>query len=133
MPSSIKVVLGILIVFGSLLVLLVIIGSRQPEAVLVELAIPILQKYLGLILAITSGLLLLGKAVQSGSISATLPLTIPATVGLLILSPHWALGIYLCVLAIGHFTRVILQEKGPAAPPPSRRIPEDESPILENQ
>jgi hypothetical protein len=110
-----KIILGVLIVIGSFLVLVGTFEPRGPETIRVDLALGSLLKYVAILITLTSGLLIVCKAVQTGSIAETLPLTIPAVIGLLILSPNWSLGIYLSVLALGHFTRTIFQSN--AAPP----------------
>lgn len=110
-----KILLCALGVIGSLFILVTIFDGRQDELMLVEVALSSLLKYLAVLITLTSAFLILGQAVKTKSVGETLPLTVPAIIGLLILSPHWSLGIYLSVLAAGHFTRIILAAK--SAPP----------------
>lgn len=106
-----RILLGILIPLGTIFILVATFTARGPEAVLTELALSALLKYFALILTVTSTLLLLGKAAKTGSLSESLPLTLPAVIGLLILTPHWSLGIFISVVAAGHFTHLILSQK----------------------
>ncbi|MDG2124084.1 MAG: hypothetical protein P8J87_10325 [Verrucomicrobiales bacterium] len=112
-----KIVLGVLIPLGTLFVLVATFTARGSETVLVELALSSLLKYFAILTIVTSALLIVAKAVKTGSIAETLPLTIPAVISLLILSPHWSLGIYLSALAIGHFTHASIISRSANTPP----------------
>jgi len=112
-----RVALGVLIPVGTLFVLVSIFTARGDETLLVELALSSLLKYFAILTVLVSVLLLIARAAKSASVAETLPLTIPAVLGLLILSPHWSLGIYLCALAIGHFVYEAIKAKNPPPPP----------------
>jgi hypothetical protein len=94
MNIAIKVILGVLIVIGTLLIVIATFEPRSPEVVRISILFDALLKYLAILITATSALLLIGKGLNSASIAEMLPLTVPAVIGLLILSPHWSLGIY---------------------------------------
>ena len=110
MNIAIRVILGVLIAIGSLLILIAVYEPRTPDG-RIALYLDALANYLAILITITSALLLVFKGLQSANIGEMLPLTVPAAVGLLILKPHWSLGIYLSVLALGHFTQKTLAAK----------------------
>lgn len=111
MNSVTKTLLGILAVIGSLFIVVGTLGGRQSEVVLIEIALGSVLKYLAILITVTSVILLLGTALKTKSVGETLPLTIPAAFGLLILAPHWSLGIYLSVLSIAYFASAIMDGK----------------------
>lgn len=113
-----KLALGTLIPIGSLFILVATFTARGSETVLVEVALSALLKYFAILTIFTSLLLIIAKAVKSASVAETIPLTIPAVISLLVLSPHWSLGIYLSAVAIGHFTHAALAKKAASPPAP---------------
>jgi hypothetical protein len=122
-----KAFLAVVLILGTVLIVSGSMGLRPDEWMRVELAASRVVMFCGLVIAVASAIFLIGKALSTGSLEATLPLTVPATVGLFLVSPHWSLGVFLCVVAFGYILLEVVRHLrggrkpagGAETPPPA--------------
>lgn len=113
-------------VFLLALVVFVLIGANANEWTGGHAGLMVAQQFivngLGAVIALSSGLLLLLRALDRDPWTRMPPLLVPLAAGLLLMNPHWSLGLLLAVIAAGVFARDISRGGSSGGSGPSRRF-----------
>jgi hypothetical protein len=94
------VVLGIL--------LIAVAQTRTASMPFLEFSLNSLIHGLGGMIALSAGLLMLVRAAGRDSLASMLPLVLPLLAGLLLIHPHWSLGLVLAIAVAGVLLRDLL-------------------------
>lgn len=113
-------------VFLLALVVLVLIGVNASVRTGGAASFMVTQQFivngLGAVIALSSGLLLLLRALDRDAWNRMPPLIVPLAAGLLLMNPHWSLGLLLAVVAAGVFARDIFRGGGSGGSGQPRRF-----------
>ncbi|MCP5523957.1 MAG: hypothetical protein H7A46_20665 [Verrucomicrobiales bacterium] len=94
------------------LLLIAIANSSHTGLPLLELSLNSLIHGLGGMIALSAGFLMLVRAAGRDSLASMLPLVLPLLAGLLMVHPHWSLGLVLAIAVAGVLLRDLLPASG---------------------
>lgn len=94
------------VTFGILLI--VVLNARSTSLPLLELSLNSLVHGMAAMIALASALLLLLRAANRDNLASMMPLVLPLLAGLLLIHPHWSLGIVLAIVVTGVLLRDLL-------------------------
>lgn len=90
------------------ILLIAIVNTRGTGKPLLDLSLNTLIHGLGGMIALSAGLLMLVRAAGRDSLASMMPLVPPLLAGLLLIHPHWSLGLVLAIAVGGVLLRDLL-------------------------
>ena len=119
---KLKTALTVLFFVVLAILLIAVANTRSTSMPSLEFSISSLTRGLGAMIALAAGLLLLLRAASRDSLASMTPLILPLVAGLLLIHPHWSLGLVLAVVVAGVLLRDLLPASNNGGSNPPRRF-----------